>query len=166
MEDVLNATNNHDAKALAGTWAIDGDLRASDGAMVKGRVAIEKHYGVLFAADRLKDAKATYTSTAENRYLGANVAIINATAEVSGAEGSRRERQPDLHAAFDGGCREAEWHLADLERARLACERDARARTEAEDFVTREAVARHYPNVAPQCALLFEVISGSPCVDV
>ncbi len=87
MEDVQNALNNHNAKALAATFATDGDLRAADGAMVKGRAAIEKYYGVLFAADRFKDAKASVASTAENRYLGANVAIANATAEISGAKG-------------------------------------------------------------------------------
>jgi uncharacterized protein (TIGR02246 family) len=85
-EDIQAAVNNHDAKALAAFFATDGDVRAIDGELIRGRAAIEKYYAALFNS-RLKDAKITGTATVDTRYLGANVAITNGTAEITGAKG-------------------------------------------------------------------------------
>jgi uncharacterized protein (TIGR02246 family) len=86
VQDVQGAVNNHDAKALAATFTLDADLRAPDGEMVKGRAAIERYYATLFNG-RLKEVKVTAVSTADTRYLGANLAITNGKAEVAGAKG-------------------------------------------------------------------------------
>src|SRR6202022_2317730 len=62
-DDIQVAVNNHDAKVLAAIFATDGDVRASDGELIKGRATIEKYYAALFNS-RLKDAKVTAVATA------------------------------------------------------------------------------------------------------
>lgn len=84
VQDTEAAINNHDAKALAETWATDGDLRAPTGELVKGRSAVEKYWTARFAGP-FKSLKVTINPAGETRYLGANVAIGNGSAEVTGA---------------------------------------------------------------------------------
>jgi len=83
LEDTQTALNNHDAKAMAETWATDGDLRAPTGELVKGRAKIEKYWTDRFAG-MFKNLKVT-VHAGDTRYLGANVAIGNGSADVSGA---------------------------------------------------------------------------------
>jgi uncharacterized protein (TIGR02246 family) len=84
LEATQTALNSHDARALAETWATDGDLRAPTGELVKGRSAVEKYWSARFAGP-FKNLKVTINPAGETRYLGQNVAIGNGSAEVTGA---------------------------------------------------------------------------------
>src|SRR5712692_1221018 len=92
-EDIQTAFNAHDAKGVAAVFTTDGDLRSPDGELVKGRAAIEKFYAALFSGPD-KAAKIALAPGLDTRYLGANVAIMNGRAEVTGAIGPDEKESP------------------------------------------------------------------------
>lgn len=86
-EDIQTAYNNHDAKAYAGFFATDADMRSADGELVHGRPAIEKVYATAFAG-RLKNAKITFQPSVTTRYLGATLALIDGAYDLTGVMGT------------------------------------------------------------------------------
>src|SRR5215472_14888586 len=72
--DARNAAyNNHDAKALAATYAPDADLVTGTGRLVSGRADIEKNYTENFAGvDKNASVK---TDSSKLRFLTPDTAI-------------------------------------------------------------------------------------------
>ncbi len=86
------AWDKHDAKAIAGFWAEDGDLVNPMGMSATGRADIEK----LVAGDLanvVRDGKTTF-GNAKIRYVKPDVVVIDMTHEISGAHGPDGSAMP------------------------------------------------------------------------
>jgi uncharacterized protein (TIGR02246 family) len=79
------AWNRHDAKAMAATFAADGDIVNPYGEVVKGRPALE----ALFAREQAGFARSSrFASTVESlRFLKPDIALVDGTVTVSGVRG-------------------------------------------------------------------------------
>ncbi len=77
-----SAWNSHDAKAMAATWAKDGDLINPMGRAAKGRVAIEQ----LIQDEHATAFKhSTYTpGTMSIRFVEPDIAVAESDTEISG----------------------------------------------------------------------------------
>lgn len=73
--DFTDAWNAHDARRMAGCWAIDGDAIEPDGMVAKGRAEIEKHFAAEQAtAMRDSQLKLTIDSV---WFLSPDVALLD-----------------------------------------------------------------------------------------
>src|SRR5262252_9667597 len=74
--DARNAAyNNHDAKALAATYAHDADLVTGTGRVISGRAAIEKNYVEAFAG--LDKNASVRIDSSKVRFITADSAILD-----------------------------------------------------------------------------------------
>jgi uncharacterized protein (TIGR02246 family) len=83
-QEFIAAFNQGDAKTLAGFWTPDGDYIDQGGHQHKGRAAIEKLFGKLFAQQ--KGAKLSVTVTSA-RMAGTDVTLEDGITEVTPADG-------------------------------------------------------------------------------
>ena len=101
--DVRNAAyNNHDAKALAATYAPDADLVTGTGRIVSGRAAIERNYAESFAGvDKNAVVK---TESAKVRFLTADTAILDLEGVTTGrADGTLKTHATWVYVKRNGG---------------------------------------------------------------
>jgi uncharacterized protein (TIGR02246 family) len=105
------AWNKGDLAALARVWADDADHVEPDGRVVKGRVAIEKELGQRFASD-LKGTRSQQTITGI-RLITPDVAVVDASYEVSGAHDAQGQSLPALQGRYvDIWLKHAgKWHI-------------------------------------------------------
>jgi uncharacterized protein (TIGR02246 family) len=83
LTDYQTAYSSHDAKASAAFYATDGDRRTSDGRVVKGREAIERQLTSDFAG-RFKSATVKFDPQEDIRYIGADMAVVDGSAQLGG----------------------------------------------------------------------------------
>ena len=105
------AWNKGDLRGLAMVWAADADHVEPDGRVIKGRTAIEKDLRQRFATD-LKGTRSQQTITAI-RLITPDVAVVDASYEVSGARDAQGQSLPalqghyvDIWVKHDG-----KWHI-------------------------------------------------------
>jgi uncharacterized protein (TIGR02246 family) len=112
--DVRNAAyNNHDAKALAATYAPDADLVTGTGRIVSGRAAIERNYAESFAGvDKNAVVK---TESAKIRFLTADTAIL----DLEGVTTGRADGTIKTHATWVYVKRNSEWTVVAIRATRI-----------------------------------------------
>src|SRR5437899_10384094 len=93
-QEFAAAWNRHDAKALAGFWAPDGDLINPFGRMAKGRADVEK----LFTDEQAGIMKGTtFTITGMTvRLLEPDIAVTDWDVEISGMQSPEGTAMPVL----------------------------------------------------------------------
>jgi uncharacterized protein (TIGR02246 family) len=112
--DARNAAyNNHDAKALAATYAPDADLVTGTGRVISGRTAIEKNYRDAFAGVD-KNASVTIDSS-KVRFLTADTAIL----DMDGVTTGRTDGAIKTHATWVYVKRNGEWMVVAIRATRL-----------------------------------------------
>ena len=112
--DARNAAyNNHDAKALAATYAPDADLVTGTGRIVSGRAAIERNYAESFAGvDKNAVVK---TESSKIRYLTADTAIL----DLDGVTTGRSDGTIKTHATWVYVKRNGEWTVVAIRATRI-----------------------------------------------
>ena len=112
--DARNAAyNNHDAKALAATYAPDADLVTGTGRIVSGRAAIERNYAESFAGvDKNAVVK---TESAKIRFLTADTAIL----DLEGVTTGRADGTIKTHATWVYVKRNSEWTVVAIRATRI-----------------------------------------------
>jgi uncharacterized protein (TIGR02246 family) len=112
--DIRNAAyNNHDAKALAATYAPDADLVTGTGRIVSGRAAIERNYAESFAGvDKNAVVK---TESSKIRYLTADTAIL----DLDGVTTGRADETIKTHATWVYVRRSGEWTVVAIRATRI-----------------------------------------------
>jgi len=95
-QEFAAAWNRHDAKAMAGFWAPDGDLINPSGRMAKGRADVEK----LFTDEQAGVMKGTtFTITGMTvRLLEPDIAVTDWDVEISGMQSPDGTAVPVLKA--------------------------------------------------------------------
>jgi uncharacterized protein (TIGR02246 family) len=112
--DARNAAyNNHDAKALAATYAPDADLVTGTGRVISGKAAIEKNYRDAFAGVD-KTASVTIDSSTV-RFLTADTAIL----DMDGVTTGRTDGAIRTHATWVYVKRNGEWMVVAIRATRL-----------------------------------------------
>jgi len=93
-QEFAAAWNRHDAKAMAGFWAPDGDLINPSGRMAKGRADVEK----LFTDEQAGVMKGTtFTITGMTvRLLEPDIAVADWDVEISGMQSPEGTAMPVL----------------------------------------------------------------------
>jgi uncharacterized protein (TIGR02246 family) len=107
------AYNNHDAKALAATYAPDADLVTGTGRIVSGRAAIEQNYIEGFAGVD-KNAVVTIQST-KLRFVATDTAIL----DLDGVTTGRTDGTIKTHATWVYVKRSGEWMVIAIRATRL-----------------------------------------------
>ena len=112
--DARNAAyNNHDAKALAATYALDADLVTGTGRIVSGRAAIEQNYVESFrGVDKNAVVK---TESAKIRFLTADTAIL----DLDGVTTGRSDGTIKTHATWVYVKRNGEWTVVAIRATRI-----------------------------------------------
>jgi len=112
--DARNAAyNNHDAKALAATYAPDADLVTGTGRIVSGRAAIERNYAESFAGvDKNAVVK---TESTKIRFLTADTAIL----DLEGVTTGRSDGTIKTHATWVYVRRNGEWAVVAIRATRI-----------------------------------------------
>jgi uncharacterized protein (TIGR02246 family) len=105
------AWNKGDFAGLAMVWADDADHVEPDGRAIKGRAAIAKELGQRLATD-LKGTRSQQTIT-DIRFVTSDVAVVDATYEVSGAHDAQGQSLPALQGRYvDIWLKHAgKWHI-------------------------------------------------------
>lgn len=112
--DARNAAyNNHDAKALAATYAPDADLVTGTGRVISGRAAIENNYRDAFTGVD-KNASVAIGSS-KVRFLTADTAIL----DMDGVTTSRTDGAIKTHATWVYVKRNSEWMVVAIRATRL-----------------------------------------------
>lgn len=93
LADYQTAYSSHDAKASAALYATDGDRRTVDGHVVKGRQAIERQLTADFNG-RFKSAVVTFNPDEDVRHVGADMAIVDGSAMLSGVATAAGKSMP------------------------------------------------------------------------
>ena len=112
--DARNAAyNNHDAKALAATYAPDADLVTGTGRVVSGRAEIEKNYLQAFAGvDKNASVK---IDSSKVRFLTPDTAIL----DLDGVTTGRTDGTIKSHATWVFVKRNREWMVVAIRATRL-----------------------------------------------
>ena len=112
--DARNAAyNNHDAKALAATYAPDADLVTGTGRVVSGRAAIEQNYVESFrGVDKTAVVK---TESTKVRFLTADTAIL----DLEGVTTGRADGTIKTHATWVYVRRNGEWMVVAIRATRI-----------------------------------------------
>jgi len=112
--DARNAAyNNHDAKALAATYAPDADLVSGTGRVVSGRAAIEQNYIESFrGVDKTAVVK---TESMKIRFLTADTAIL----DLEGMTTGRADGTIKTHATWVYVKRNGEWAVIAIRATRI-----------------------------------------------
>ena len=112
--DARNAAyNNHDAKALAATYAPDADLVTGTGRVVSGRAAIEQNYIESFrGVDKTAVVKIESTKV---RFLTADTAIL----DLDGVTTGRSDGTIKTHATWVYVKRNGEWTVVAIRATRI-----------------------------------------------
>ena len=112
--DARNAAyNNHDAKALAATYAPDADLVTGTGRVVSGRAAIEQNYVESFrGVDKTAVVK---TESTKIRFLTADTAIL----DLEGVTTGRADGTIKTHATWVYVQRNGEWTVVAIRATRI-----------------------------------------------
>jgi uncharacterized protein (TIGR02246 family) len=112
--DARNAAyNNHDAKALAATYAPDADLVTGTGRVVSGRAAIEQNYVESFrGVDKTAVVK---TESTKVRFLTADTAIL----DLDGVTTGRSDGTIKTHATWVYVKRNGEWTVVAIRATRI-----------------------------------------------
>lgn len=112
--DARNAAyNNHDAKALAATYAPDADLVTGTGRIISGRAAIEKNYVDAFAGVDKNASVKIESSTV--RFLTADTAIL----DMDGVTTGRADGAIKTHATWVYVKRNGEWMVVAIRATRI-----------------------------------------------
>ena len=107
------AYNNHDAKALAATYAPDADLVTGTGRVISGRAAIEKNYVEAFAG---VDKNATVKIDSSTvRFVTADTAIL----DMDGVTTGRADGAIKTHATWVYVKRTGEWMVVAIRATRI-----------------------------------------------
>ena len=112
--DARNAAyNNHDAKALAATYAPDADLVTGTGRIISGRAAIEKNYVEAFAGvDKNASVK---IESSKVRFVTADTAIL----DMDGVTTGRADGAIKTHATWVYVKRNGEWMVVAIRATRI-----------------------------------------------
>ena len=112
--DARNAAyNNHDAKALAATYAPDADLVTGTGRLVSGRAEIEKNYTENFAGvDKNASVK---IESSKLRFLTPDTAIL----DLGGVTTGRTDGAVKTHATWVYVRRNGQWMVVAIRAARI-----------------------------------------------
>ena len=112
--DARNAAyNNHDAKALAATYAPDADLVTGTGRLVSGRAEIEKNYTENFAGvDKNASVK---IESSKLRFLTPDTAIL----DLGGVTTGRTDGAFKTHATWVYVRRNGQWMVVAIRAARI-----------------------------------------------
>ena len=112
--DARNAAyNNHDAKALAATYAPDADLVTGTGRIVSGRAAIEQNYIESFrGVDKTAVVKIESTKV---RFVTADTAIL----DLDGVTTGRADGTIKTHATWVYVKRNGEWTVVAIRATRI-----------------------------------------------
>ena len=112
--DARNAAyNNHDAKALAATYAPDADLVTGTGRLISGRVEIEKNYVEVFAGvDRNATVKINRSKV---RFVSQDTAIL----DMDGVTTGRTDGSITTHATWIYVKRNGQWMVVAIRATRI-----------------------------------------------
>jgi uncharacterized protein (TIGR02246 family) len=107
-EQFVAAFNQHDAKAVAALWAVDGDYLDEAGTLSAGREAIEKYYADVFATEPAATIAVTVDAI---RMLGPDTAIEDGSAAVTATPHAAPilGRYTAVHVKRDGA-----WQMASV----------------------------------------------------
>jgi len=92
------AWNNGDAATLAGLWAADAGHMEPDGRIIAGRSSLQQHFAQRFAGE-LKGTQSRQHIEAI-RFLTTDVAVVDASYEVSGARDAEGHARPPLRGRY------------------------------------------------------------------